>query len=71
MYTMKNGLNKLKKITNKVNSSEVELLAPKLIIKRTNPDPHYEIHYSTHVEYWDTSLTVKQGESEVHVYREQ
>lgn len=38
---------------------------PLLIIKRTEPDEHYEIHYVDRVEFWNMKLSIKQGESKV------
>jgi hypothetical protein len=43
---------------------------PLLIIKRTEPDEHYEVHYNDRVEFWSMDMKTKQGESKVEVYED-
>jgi len=38
---------------------------PLLIVKRTEPDEHYEVHFDDRVEFWNMDFTIKQGESKV------
>ena len=37
----------------------------RLIIKRCKPQPHLEVHFNDHVEFWTEDGTVKTGESQV------
>jgi hypothetical protein len=37
------------------------------IFKRTEPEPHYEVHFDKHVEFW-TLEGKKLGESKVEEY---
>jgi hypothetical protein len=41
---------------------------PSFIIKRTEPDNHFEVHYRDRVEFWSIDMRKKLGESKVEVY---
>lgn len=36
------------------------------IFRREEPEPHYEVHYSDRVEFWDLEFNKKLGESKCH-----
>ena len=38
---------------------------PRLIVTRHDPEPHYEVHYAEHVEFWTVDGR-KLGESPVY-----
>jgi len=38
---------------------------PLLIVKREDPEPHFEVHFDRHVEFWNLEGK-KIGESKVH-----
>ena len=38
------------------------------IVKRSEPEPHYELHFSDHVEFW-TFDNKKIGESNIEKYK--